>query len=232
MLEWENWLEPASASGRPLSLHLSIWREIEWLTSVRECAVFANEGTNRLYYEYSPRKLLISLAVVVLGHWMTDSTFLGSGAIPFPLTVWPRYLTSVLKSVHFFGESLSLAFHKHYKTWHRLAIWWEKVCPGTMISSRYTRVMAVGRPRRTCSINLLKVSRALQSLSGITLNCHRLFLVEKAVFSLAASSRGTCQYLLLRSCVENHFAPASTSMVSSIRGSGCGSLWVTLFNLC
>ncbi|KRX59903.1 hypothetical protein T12_11292, partial [Trichinella patagoniensis] len=35
---------------------------------------------------------------------------------------------------------------------------------------------------------------------------------------------------LARSSVENHCAPDNASNVSSIRGRGCASFWVTLFS--
>ena len=69
-----------------------------------------------------------------------------------------------------------------------------------------------------------KVAGALQRPKRTWLNSNSWpLLVRKAVFSLSRSWIGTCQYLLLRSRVENQRAPYSESRRSSMRGMGCAS---------
>ena len=156
---------------------------------------------------------------VRIGQDMTAFTLSGSGDIPFLLTTWPRYFTSLMKRWHFLGERFSFAVLSLSKTFCRLVSSWEKDCPGTGYRQG-TQVLWTcrGRPASTSSISRSKVAGPLQSPNGMTLNCHSPWPVEKAVFSLELSSSWTCQYPLLRSRVENHSTPDNASMVSSIRG--------------
>ena len=94
--------------------------------------------------------------------------------------------------------------------------------------SRYTRQVYQCSLLSTRSRSRSNVSGALQSSNGITLNCHKPLFTLNAVLSLSAIS--TCQYLLCRSNVDNHFVPASVSSVSSILGNGYLSFLVTSIN--
>jgi hypothetical protein len=81
--------------------------------------------------------------------------------------------------------------------------------PIMITSSKYRRHELHMRPRRTVSISLSNVARALQKLKGMTVNCHNPWPVNNAVFSLLSRCTSTCQFLLFRSRVQNHLAPAS-----------------------
>ena len=74
------------------------------------------------------------------------------------------------------------------------------------------------------------VAGAVQSPRGITTNCHSPWPVDYAAISLSFRCSAICQYSLSRSSLENHFALASVSRVSSILGSREQPLFLTLFS--
>ena len=83
----------------------------------------------------------------------------------------------------------------------------------------------------TGSISCSNFAGALNSPKGITVNFHSPCPVKNAFFSLSSGCSSTCQYPLFRSNVENQFASARVSRVSSVLGSGKQSFIVKSFNL-
>ena len=100
-----------------------------------------------------------------------------------------------------------------------------------MISSRYTMHSCHSKPLSTSSIILSKVDGALHSPKGITVNWYSPPPTENAVFGLSFLLKGTCQYPLARSRVQNHSEPARVSKHSVMFGSGYLSFRVASLTL-
>ena len=154
----------------------------------------------------------------------------GSVATPSPLTICPRYRTSFWNNSHFPGLSLRPAVLSRQSTSFSLSKWLSKSGAITITSSKYNNNVFQCRPCSTCSISRWKVAGAEVSPKGKTFQRHKPFLVVNADFSLASSSRGTCQYPLVRSRVLKYLLPARASRLSSILGMGYASCWVTAFS--
>ena len=86
--------------------------------------------------------------------------------------------------------------------------------------SRYNSKLVQCSPRRTRSMSCWKVAGAEVRPKGNTFHFHSPELVAMAHFSLASTSRGTCQYSLVRSSVLKNLLSDSASRLSSILESG------------
>ena len=76
-------------------------------------------------------------------------------------------------------------------------------------------------------INRWKVPGAYDNPKGMTNHSYNPKGVMNAVFSTSSSSMATCQYPLARSKVVNQLALLKDSSISSMRGKGYASAFVT-----